>query len=62
MDHNLSEDQLSTLRKLEEEIFECGVDGGMSTSEAIESLHEMEREYGVYDPNAKTPRWVVVGP
>jgi len=56
---NLSEHQLSTLQKLEEDIFECGVDGGMSTSDAIDKLHEMEKEYGVYDPNAKTPRWVI---
>lgn len=53
----MNDHQLLTLRKLERAIFEAGIDGGEATSEAIDRLHEKEREYGVFDENAETPRW-----
>ena len=49
--------QLQELAILERAIYEAGVDGGMATGAAIEELRCKEAEYGVEDPNAKTPRW-----
>jgi len=54
---HLLESQLAELKRLEEHIFEGGVDGDMSTSESIECLHEKEKQFGVYDPSVPPPRW-----
>jgi hypothetical protein len=55
--NNLSGNQKEILRSLENKIYECGVDGGMLTSEAIHNLKNKEIEFGVYDSTVQTPRW-----
>ena len=57
MRSEMAPEQLAELQKLERRIFECGVDGGESTSEAIDDLVRREKELGVYDLNATCPRW-----
>lgn len=49
--------QLDELRALENAIYEEGVDGGIPTALAIDKLHQRENELGVFDVNAKPPRW-----
>lgn len=54
----MTEQQLSELRRLEQRIFDCGIDGGLSTSDAIDRLRDKEKELGVYDENVNAPRWL----
>lgn len=57
----INSSKLRELAELEMEIYRCGVDGGMLTSEAVERLEYRERQLGVYDSSAGNPRWVCNG-
>lgn len=52
-----TQQQLFELARLERAIYDEGVDGGAATSAAIGALRSAEWRYGVFDPNAETPRW-----
>jgi hypothetical protein len=54
----LTDKQRKILAAAERRVLECGNDGGLATSDAIEILHELEKSYGVHNPAAPTPRWV----
>lgn len=57
--NTLTTEQLAQLQRLEQAIYDAGIDGGMFASEAIQDLHDEEKRLGVYDPhNTKHPRWV----
>ncbi len=48
---------LSELKALEFAIYDAGVDGGETTSSAIEDLRDKEKELGVFNPEIPGPRW-----
>lgn len=52
-----NESSLSTLKRLELAVYDAGIDGGMTTSEAIDELRAFEDRINVRNSEAKTPRW-----
>jgi len=57
----LTKKQLDILIKAEDEIYDCGIDGGESTSEAIYKLHRLEKEFSVFNLDDPSPRWTKDG-
>lgn len=54
----LTTEQRQKLYDLEQAVYDAGVDGGMTTSDAIAALYDEEKRLGVHDPrNTQTPRW-----
>lgn len=48
---------LFELKSLELAIYDAGIDGGETTSSAIEALHNREKALGVFNPSIPGPRW-----